>query len=65
MKFYHPFFLLPTPFAYAHLPHHGENVCTKERRIGFGPLGIITLFFANCSKITHQMIIISRDKEII
>ena len=23
------------PFAFAHLPHHGEQFCIKERRIGF------------------------------
>ena len=42
MNLYHPnpYSILPL----AHLPHHGEKFCTKERRIGFGPLGVITLY---------------------
>ena len=41
INFYHPSPQYPIPFAYAHLPHHGGQFCTKERRIGFGPLGVI------------------------
>ena len=38
MNFYHPFSQYPIPFAF-----HGEMFCTKERRIVFGPPGVITL----------------------
>ena len=32
------------PLAYAHLPHHGEKFCTKERRIYFVHLiGVINI----------------------
>ena len=44
VKFYHHSFQYPFPLVYAYLPHHGENFCTKKRRIGFSHLGIITLW---------------------
>ena len=34
----------PIPFVYmVTCPTMGEKFCTKERRTGFGPLGVITL----------------------
>ena len=42
MKIYHPPHQYPIPFAYAYLPHQGEQSSKKERRIGIGPLGVIT-----------------------
>ena len=38
----------PLPYhAYAHLPHHGKMFCAKERRIFFGPLGVISYYSMN------------------
>ena len=56
MNFYHPFFPVYStystiPFANAHLPHHGEKFCTKERRINFVPLCVITLYDSTISDV--------------
>ena len=49
MNFYHPSRQYPVPFAYTHLLHHSEKFCTKERRIGYGPLGVISFYYSMAS----------------
>ena len=45
MNFYHPSPQSLMPFAYyAHLPYQGKQFSTTERRIGFGPLGVFSLW---------------------
>ena len=46
-------------YACAHLPQHGEKFCTKRRRIGFGPLGVITL----CYRATEGCVVWELQKE--
>ena len=40
---YHSSFQYPIPNAYAHLPHHGEKCCTKERRIGWSSMPLYSM----------------------
>ena len=46
-------------YACAHLPQHGEKFCTKRRRIGFGPLGVITI----CYRGTEGCVVWELQKE--